>query len=133
MEKIKVTYGTIMQAFVGIMVLLNSDNISYKTGLKLNKNVEAIKVLIEDYQKEEKKLVDKYFKKDENGQLIPSENGGYELIPETVEEYKADRNTLDTFEVEMTVYKIDVKEIGDVKIKPSLIPSLAFMVDFNED
>lgn len=132
MEKIKVTYGTIMQAFVGIMVLLNSDNISYKTGLKLNKNVEAIKVLIEDYQKEEKKLVDKYFKKDENGQPIPSENGGYELIPETVEEYKADRNTLDTFEVEMTVYKIDVKEIGDVKIKPSLIPSLAFMVNFED-
>lgn len=133
MEKIKVTYGTIMQAFVGIMVLLNSDSISYKTGLKLNKNVEEIRKLVADYQNEEQKLIDKYFRKDENGQPIPADGGGYELIPETVEEYKADRNTLDTFEVEMTVYKIDVEEIGDVKIKPSLIPSLAFMVDFNED
>lgn len=127
-QTIKTTYGNIVNSTEAINTLLTSD-VAYGTALQLHKNAKELQKCLEDYQAEEKKLIDLYFEKDEDGNLIQNESGGYKLIPEKVKDYITDKQTLDAFEVELRLYKLAFDDIKDVKIKPIQVPAIAFMVD----
>ena len=132
MKKIIITYKQILDAANGINTLMNTE-LPYLTGLKLQKTAKTLNEHMKDYQEEEAKLVDKYFEKDENGNLVSTENGGYKLLPDTIEEYIESRKTLDDFEMEVTVYPIDFDEISNARIKPVDIPNLEFLIDLPDD
>lgn len=129
METVKLTYGQIIASTEAINTLMTSDNITYGTGLKIQKNAGVLQKFLEEYQTEEKKLIDKYYEKDEEGNLVQAENGGYKLKGKLINEYVADRKTLDSFEVEARLYKIDFDDIKDVKIKPILISTIDYMIE----
>lgn len=129
METIKINYGQIITSTGAVNTLMNSDNITYGAGLKIQKNATELQKFLEEYQAEEKKLVDKYFDKDEEGNLIQVENGGYKLKDGVAKEYEADRKTLNNFEVEAKIYKLSFDDIKDVKIKPILISTIDYMIE----
>ena len=129
METIKINYGQIITSTGAINTLMNSENITYGAGLKIQKNATELQKFLEEYQTEEKKLVDKYFDKDEEGNLIQVENGGYKLKDGVAKEYEADRKTLNNFEVEVKIYKLSFDDIKDVKIKPILISTIDYMIE----
>ena len=129
METIKINYGQIITSTGAVNTLMNSDNITYGAGLKIQKNATELQKFLEEYQTEERKLVDKYFDKDEEGNLIQVENGGYKLKDGVAKEYEADRKTLNNFEVEAKIYKLSFDDIKDVKIKPILISTIDYMIE----
>ena len=129
METIKINYGQIIASTGAINTLMNSDNITYGAGLKIQKNATELQKFLEEYQTEERKLVDKYFDKDEEGNLIQVENGGFKLKDGVAKEYEADRKTLNNFEVEAKIYKLSFDDIKDVKIKPILISTIDYMIE----
>ena len=129
MGTVKLTYGQIIASTEAINTLMTSDNITYGTGLKIQKNAGVLQKFLEEYQTEEKKLIDKYYEKDEEGNLVQAENGGYKLKGELINEYVADRKTLDNFEVEARLYKLSFDDVKDVKIKPILISTIDYMIE----
>ena len=133
MEKLVLTYEQIINSIEGVKILLDAE-VSYATGLKITKNIQALESILAEYATEERKLAEKYFEKDETGNYIINEGGtGFKLTPETADQYRNDLQALLHFENEVTVYKLSMRELENVIIKPRFIMLIDFMIEEDEE
>ena len=72
---------------------------------KLNKRIEEERAL---YREQLQQILDKYAEKDEQGNFIPTENGGIKVIPETQAECQRAINELDSMEIKIEFEPIDL-------------------------
>ncbi|MCI8793299.1 MAG: hypothetical protein HFG38_10965 [Eubacterium sp.] len=130
----KLTYLTLSNASAALNEIV-SQQMNYRTSLKISKNIKAVQAALTDYQEEMNKLMDKYVEKDENGNFVHTEDnpGFYKLIPETAADFSRDRDELNHFEVETEIYKISPEEMEQIKISPSAIVSMEFMIGTSEE
>ena len=130
----ELTYLTLSNASAALNEIV-SQQMNYHTSLKISKNIKAVQAALTDYQEEMSKLMDKYVEKDENGNFVQTEDnlGFYKLVPETVEDFNRDRDELNHFEVETEIYKISPEEMEQIKISPSAIVSMEFMIGTPEE
>ncbi len=130
----KLTYLTLSNASAALNEIV-SQQMNYRTSLKISKNIKAVQAALTDYQEEMSKLMSKYVEKDENGNFVQTEDnpGFYKLVPETVEDFNRDRDELNHFEVETEIYKISPEEMEQIKISPSAIVSMEFMIGISEE
>lgn len=130
----KLTYLTLSNASAALNEIV-SQQMNYRTSLKISKNIKAVQEALTDYQEEMNKLMDKYVEKDENGNFVQTADnpGFYKLVPETVDDFNRDRDELNHFEVETEIYKISPEEMEQIKISPSAIVSMEFMIGTPEE
>ena len=130
----KLTYLTLSNASAALNEIV-SQQMNYRTSLKISNNIKAVQAALTDYQEEMSKLMSKYVEKDENGNFVQTEDnpGFYKLVPETVEDFNRDRDELNHFEVETEIYKISPEEMEQIKISPSAIVSMEFMIGISEE
>ncbi len=129
----KLTYLTLSNATAALNEII-PQQMNYRTSLKISQNIKGIQAALTDYQEEMNKLMDKYVRKDENGNFIQTEDnpGFYELIPETIKDFNRDRNELNQFEVEINIYTIRPEEMENIKISPAAITSIGFMIEASD-
>ena len=129
----KLTYLTLSNATAALNEII-PQQMNYRTSLKISQNIKGIQAALTDYQEEMNKLMDKYVRKDENGNFIQAEDnpGFYELIPETIKDFNRDRNELNQFEVEINIYTIRPEEMENIKISPAAITSIGFMIEASD-
>lgn len=129
----KLTYLTLSNATAALNEII-PQQMNYRTSRKISQNIKEIQAALTDYQEEMNKLMDKYVRKDENGNFIQTEDnpGFYELIPETIKDFNRDRNELNQFEVEINIYTIRPEEMENIKISPAAITSIGFMIEASD-
>ena len=64
-------------------------------------------------------LIKKYGVRDENGELVVSENGDYTLEKEHIEDFYKEINDLLKNEIELNVNKIELDDLGDITFTPN--------------
>ena len=110
---IKVTMNQII-AFRNNGDIFSTTTIPLKGAYKLNKIKKAIEKESEFYLQKFQEIVDTYAKKDENGQLILSEDGNQIMIKDgLVEECNKALAELQTLEVEIENYGLTLEDLGD--------------------
>ena len=110
--------------------LLNYDNIPIKLSFKLIKNAKKIDAAISDYNDAHKKLIDKYGKKDKDGNLIQDSSGNVSIDTDMAVEFTNEQRTLLQLKSDLDIETITIDELEKVSsIKPSIILALSFMFD----
>lgn len=133
MKKVIVTNKKLMEC-VSVMQYLMNQDVSYKTALKLDRNANIINKYLEIFNKQNKELIESYYKTDEKGKMISDENGKFILRDDKdVNEFISNKQELDSFENSLEIYEIDPEELEGVKIKPSQVESLDFMISLGDD
>jgi len=125
----KVTYKQIVGAMSPLMELSNKE-MDYSLALKISRNIKEFERHYEDYQEEVNNLQQEYLDRDEEGNLIPvGENGNtFKIKDGKTEELSEKLKTLDDFEVEATTYMLSEEDFKDLKITPSILMGIDFLI-----
>ena len=123
----KVTYKQIDKAIEPLMELSNKE-MDYKMALKISRNLREFEKYYEEYRDELAKLQNEYVDRDEEGNPIQIENG-FKIKDGMIEEFKNKLTTLDEFEVEVNVHMLREEDFVDLKITPSILMGIDFLID----
>ena len=113
---------------------LMSYEIDTKAGWNLGRNLRKIEPVLKDYAEFERKLLDEYAIKKEDGSFVLSANNEPEIFPNVKEEYITRHNELLNCESEIDFLFVPLSCFieGKLKeIKPYLLFNLDFMIDEN--
>lgn len=98
---------------------VRNQKLSFKTSYRLTILAGEIEKHINFYQENFRNLLNTYGKKDENGNIMPTEDGqGIMLIEETIPEFNTKYNELRTLDVELPDISFGVDEFGDTELTP---------------
>lgn len=97
-----------------------------KGAYKLNKIKKAVEKESEFYQEKFQEIVDKYAKKDKNGEIVFSEDGNQIMIKDgMMEECNQALEDLQNLEVAIETYGLSLEDLGDdVECTPDELEAL---------
>lgn len=97
-----------------------------KGAYKLNKIKKAVEKESEFYQEKFQEIVDQYARKDENGELVFSEDGNQIMIKDgMVDECNKALDDLQNLEIEVETYGLTLEDLGnDVECTPDELEAL---------
>ena len=126
----KLTYKQIINAVNPLSELSNKE-MDYGLALKISRNMKELEKHYMDYQEELQTLQEEYLDRDEDGNLIPlnEENTMFKIKDGLTEELNLKIQTLNNFEVEATVYMLHEEDFKDLKITPSLLMGIDFLIE----
>ena len=89
-------------------------NLPLKAAYKLNKIRKAVEKEGDFYGEKFQEILDKYAKKDDNGELVFSEDGNQIMIKDDmIEECNKELNDLQTLEVQVENYNLTIEDFGE--------------------
>lgn len=89
-------------------------NLPLKAAYKLNKVRKAVEKEGEFYSEKFQEILNQYAKKDENGELVFSEDGDQIMIKEDmIDECNKALNDLQTLEVQIETYGLSIDDFGE--------------------
>ena len=92
----------------------------FKTSYRLTLLSQEVDKHVSFYQENFRNILQEYGKKDENGNLVPTEDGqGIKLIEETMQEAYNKLTELRELEVELPDVKFAIEEFEKVELSPS--------------
>ena len=98
---------------------VKSQKLPFKTSYRLTLLATEVQKHIDFYQESFRNLLNEYGKKDENGNLMPTEDGqGVLLIEETMNEAYQKLAELRELDVELPDTKFSVDDFGDIEMSP---------------
>lgn len=104
---------------------IKHDKIPLKTAYKLNKLHTKIKVENKFYEEEFQKLLDKYAKKDDNGDFLMNEDGSGVMIKEDLQrECHQKIEELQNMEVDIEKILFTLDELNCIEVSPMELNSL---------
>lgn len=120
-----------MVTFLNSVGIIKEMALPVKASYAIAKNIKKIEKEIEVYNEERAKLLDKYGEKDEEGNLVVSEEQNIKIVPENVEKWNKDLNELLDIEVEVDIHKLkfSVLEESGTVMSISGIHSIDFMLE----
>ena len=96
-----------------------------KGAYKLNKIKKAIAKETEFYGEKFQEIVDKYAQKNENGEVVFSDDGGQILIQDgMVEECNKALDDLQNLEVEIDNCNLKLEDLGDIQCTPEQLEAI---------
>ena len=106
-------------------------NLPLKAAYKLNKIKKAVEKEGDFYGEKFQEILDKYAKKDENGELVFNEDGSQIMIKDDmIEECNKELTDLQNLEVQIENYGLTIDDFGDdIECTPD---SLAALMPFME-
>lgn len=104
---------------------IKNHKISFKTAYKLSTIQNEVASRIAFYQEQFQKIVQEYGLFDDNGNIIPTEDGqGVKLRPGTEAECYEKVGELDNLEIELNVPELNIDEFEGVEISPDKIEAI---------
>lgn len=98
---------------------VKTQRLPFKTSYHLTLLIQEVEKHINFYQEQFRNLLNEYGKKDENGNLIPTEDGqGIMLAEETMNEAYAKLAELRELEVTLPEVKFSVDDFANVELSP---------------
>ncbi len=101
-------------------------NLPLKAAYKLNKIRKAVEKEGDFYGEKFQEILDKYAKKDENGELVFSDDGSQIMIKDDmIEECNKELNDLQTLEIQIENYNLTIEDFGeDIECTPDDLEAL---------
>ena len=98
---------------------MKSSKLPFKTAYRVTLLMQETEKHLNFYQESFRNLLNEYGKKDENGNVMPTEDGqGVLLAEETMQEAYQKLGELRELDVELSDYKFDLDAFGDIEISP---------------
>jgi hypothetical protein len=98
---------------------MKSSKLPFKTAYRVTLLMQETEKHLNFYQESFRNLLTEYGKKDENGNIMPTEDGqGVLLAEETMQEAYQKLGELRELDVELPDYKFDLDAFGDIEISP---------------
>lgn len=111
---------TTMSNIINFNVFYNevrNAKIPLKLAFKLSNLTKAVNEKTEFYREELQKILKEYGEFDENGNIIPTDNGrGIKVKPGTEVECMTKINELQSLEVELPDITFDIEEFGNIEL-----------------
>lgn len=106
---------------------LSQKQLPVEVSYKIAKNIRNIEQDLAIYEQERKKLIDKYVEKDSEGNPKLDDNNNY-IIKDKLN-WNKDVLELLSFETDVEIEKIDIKELDGLKISPSELIAIDYMIE----
>lgn len=107
--------------------LNTAEGLPFKTALSIARDINKIDEVLEVYDNKRKQLIEKYGKKDDNGNLV-TENGNAMLKDSNA--FANDYNKMVLEDVDLDITKIKEDDLASVKgLTPSDIQNIYFLLD----
>ena len=105
-----------------------------KIAFQLMRIIKEISSLVEDKLKLEKKILDKYISKDENGNPLPAVDDNGNIIPNAAKindlsKFNSEMEELNSIETELPFNKINFDDLGLTTIKVRDLIRIEFLFD----
>ena len=111
--------------FVGFYDSVKSQKLSMKTAYRLAQLAKAVEGELAFYREKVQTIINEYGEKDENGELIPTEDGsGVKLRPGTERECFEAMRELQEIEVTLPDVKFSIEDFGNVELNPTEMASI---------
>lgn len=125
----KLSNGKLIKDAAGLSQLTQK-NLPIKVSYAIAKNIGKIESILNIYNKEKQKLVEKYSVKDAEGKTIVAEDGTIKIQEEFLENWNADIKELQDIENEVDIHKFDINIIlnGNYEITPGELMMIDYMI-----
>lgn len=100
-----------------------------KVSYAISKNISKIESILNIYNKEKEKLLEKYGEKDEEGQLKPNEYGQIVINKSCEKDWEKDINDLLEIENEIDIHKFSIDLLGEYFMSPVELASIDYMIE----
>lgn len=97
---------------------------------KIARLIRELDKEIQLFEEERMKIANKYGEKDENGNLIPQENGTIKIPDDKVQECNEEFQALFSTQVEINANKLPVEIFDSIEMTPTQAMNLEAIVDF---
>lgn len=105
--------------FASFFTKVKSQKLPFKTSYRITLLAQEIEKHVSYYQEQLRSLLQEYGKKDENGNLRPTEDGNGVLLEEaTMSEAYAKLNELHELDVELPDTKFSPEDFGTIELTP---------------
>ena len=115
---ITVTLENIINSAESLRALAQKE-LKGKTAYRVSRMLRELDSEYSLFNETRAELIKKYGVRDENGELVVSENGDYTLEKEHIEDFYKEINDLLKNEIELNVNKIDLDDLGDITFTPN--------------
>lgn len=106
--------------FSAFFTKVKTQPLPFKTSYRLTLLSQEVDKHVSFYQENFRNILQEYGKKDENGNLVPTEDGqGIKLIEETMQEAYDKLTELRELEVELPDTKFSIEDFEKVELSPS--------------
>lgn len=131
--KLKLSNERIVNA-INALAKLYKAQLQIKVAYAISKNINKIESELEVYNTEKTKLINKYGKKDKEGNLAVDENGKVHLKEEHIEDYNRDIKELLSIENEIDIHMIQLDALlnSNCDISVEEFNSIKFMIAEND-
>lgn len=111
--------------------LNTAEGLPFKTALSIAKDIKEIDEVLQVYENKRRELINKYGKKDDNGELIIKDDN-IELTDRTA--FVSEFNSLTMEDVDIEVKKIAIDDLENVKnMTPNDINNISFLFEVEEN
>lgn len=122
-----------LSSFPSIYEKIKTQKLPFKTSYKLSLLVSDVQKHIDFYNEKLREILIEYGEKDENGNLVPTEDGtGIKLVPETMAEAHTKVNELQDIDVDLKDIKFTVDEFGNIELTPDEVGQLLPFITMEE-
>ncbi len=102
-----------------------------KVSYAISKNISKLEKELKVYNKEREKIIDKYCKKDEEGNLLIDENNQYSIEEENIDICNKELNELLDIEIDVNIHKFKLDDLmcGNYDMSPSEMTLIDYMIE----
>ena len=112
--------------FIGTYEKIKNTTLPIKVGYKLAKLAALCQKEMDIYQSQLNKIIQEYGARDENGQLIQTENGdGIKIKDDKIQECQEKLNELSTLEIEINESPISIEALENLELSLDEIGALS--------
>ena len=112
---------------------LSQKDFKAKLAWQISRMLKAAENEIQAFNETRMTLINKYGEKDENGQLVTTEDGNCKIMPEDIESFSTELTELMNSEVEINANAINFDQLEDVDFTPSEITILEPFINVDEE
>lgn len=103
---------------------VKSQKLSMKTAYRIAQLSKAIEHELEFYRTKLREIVEEHSEKDENGNPIPTADGGIKICPGHETECYTSMQELQELEVELPDIKFTIEEFEKVELEPDIVGAI---------
>lgn len=105
---------------------IRTKKLPLKVLFNLSKLATSVETNLKFYQEKFQSILDEYGEKDDNGNLVPTENGrGVKVRPGTEPACVKEITELQNLEIELPDIKFDIEEFGDIELSLEIFQIIA--------
>ena len=106
-----------------------TQNVKGSLAFKVSRLVRELNKELDTFNEERRKLIEKYALRDENGDIVTTEEGNIKLIPESIKECDEEFMSLLNTEIEINAGKLSMKDVDEFNITPEKIDYLMYFIE----